>query len=521
MANIFNIRLTATDDATKVINRLNKSTAKLFAPYDKAKQSAGSFFDTLGSNELVKRSSAGLQSIGRSISQIGSSFGMAENSVLASSAGIAARLMQIGGPIGTVAAGAVVAGGAVLAVGVSADKSAQRVDILSKSLGMSATSLQEWEAASKRAGLTSESMDQSLKSLSEHLVNSNAGFDPDASNALEAVGIRIKTMKNGAVDVSAAMMDIAKAMSAIDDPNMQRLFADTLGVGDQIQLLRQGRAAIEEYIRAARQSGQVLSDEQISNNAKQASSYDRLKGSIDGLTTSVGDMFAKFLHVDSIADGIDRVTNKFVKMAQQANEAQTQLKVLRDFDSTIFTRPNTIQSLVSQSASMLPIGLRNNNPGNLRSWAGAGSNGGFATFPTASDGLTAAAKNLLGYQDKYGINTISGIVNRWAPASDGNNVSSYIGDVSKRTGFGAADRLDMHDPKVLTPLLSSIVSHENGQNPYDPQVIAQAVAQAIKESMGGQTVNLKVEGMPPGMSIKQSSSGAVTTGLSFADGGAY
>lgn len=131
-----------------------------------------------------------------------------------------------------------------------------------------------------------------------------------------------------------------------------------------------------------------------------------------------------------------------------------------------------------------PLGIRYNNPGNLRLWPGAavGANG-FSMFPTPEAGIAAAAKNLMAYQDRHGINTIAGIVNRWAPASDGNNVPAYIANLTKQTGFGANQPLNLHDEKTLAPLLSAIIRHENGQQPYSQQQIEQAVK--VQVEIGG------------------------------------
>ncbi len=88
--------------------------------------------------------------------------------------------------------------------------------------------------------------------------------------------------------------------------------------------------------------------------------------------------------------------------------------------------------------SDLHIGLRNNNPGNIRPgdpWLGAiGSNGGFVVFSSIEYGLRALAKDLTN-KIKGGYNTINKIVNRYAPASDNNNPAAYAAKVSEVTGI--------------------------------------------------------------------------------------
>lgn len=121
-----------------------------------------------------------------------------------------------------------------------------------------------------------------------------------------------------------------------------------------------------------------------------------------------------------------------------------------------------------------PRGIRNNNPLNIedgnfaRSMPGyAGSDGRFAKFETQDQGLNAANTLLDTYERKHGLNTVAGIINRWAPASDGNNVSAYAADVSKRLGI---------DPNAPVPkemrqaLIEAMGQHENGV----PVQVAQA-----------------------------------------------
>ena len=120
------------------------------------------------------------------------------------------------------------------------------------------------------------------------------------------------------------------------------------------------------------------------------------------------------------------------------------------------------------TSGALPRGLRNNNPGNIEdgSFARAqpgykGSDGRFAIFATPEAGVNAQS-NLLGSYGAKGINTLSGIINRWAPAADNNNTQAYIGAVSKMTGLDPNQPLDMSDPNLRMKIASAIGKYENG-----------------------------------------------------------
>lgn len=128
-------------------------------------------------------------------------------------------------------------------------------------------------------------------------------------------------------------------------------------------------------------------------------------------------------------------------------------------------------------------GLLNNNPGNIEagsnSWDGqAGSDGRFAKFVTPEHGIRALGKNLLSYQ-RQGYDTVSEIVNRWAPASDGNNTEAYIAALCKKLNVTPNDQLNMSDINTLRQLCAGIIQHENGKQPYSEDQLNTGVSAAL------------------------------------------
>lgn len=113
-----------------------------------------------------------------------------------------------------------------------------------------------------------------------------------------------------------------------------------------------------------------------------------------------------------------------------------------------------------------PRGYRNNNPLNIeagsftKSQPGfTGSDGRFAKFDTMESGVKAA-DNLLNSYEKRGLNTVNGIISRWAPASDGNNVNAYAVNVAKRLGVSPDAPLA---PEQRQQLIAAMAQHENGK----------------------------------------------------------
>lgn len=131
-----------------------------------------------------------------------------------------------------------------------------------------------------------------------------------------------------------------------------------------------------------------------------------------------------------------------------------------------------------------PRGIRNHNPGNIRAgsrteWMGAtGSDGQFVTFESPEAGIRALGRNLLSYADRRGLNTVAGIIGRWAPPNE-NDTGSYVAAVSRATGFAPDKPLDLRDPTVMTKLASAIITHENGGNPYTAEQLQAGVSAAL------------------------------------------
>ncbi len=133
-----------------------------------------------------------------------------------------------------------------------------------------------------------------------------------------------------------------------------------------------------------------------------------------------------------------------------------------------------------------PRGIRNNNPLNIeaggftQSQPGfAGSDGRFAKFEKPEQGV-AAANALLDSYEHRGINTVAGIVNRWAPPGE-NDSGAYVRAVAGKLGLDPNAPV----PRELRPqLIAAMGQHENGrpiqmaQNGVPP--VAQEAATALR-----------------------------------------
>lgn len=115
-----------------------------------------------------------------------------------------------------------------------------------------------------------------------------------------------------------------------------------------------------------------------------------------------------------------------------------------------------------------PRGIRNCNPLNIRfneknNWTGkypkeANNDGEFEQFNFMYQGFLAALK-LIGntYIYRYRLNTLSAIINRWAPAEDGNDPKGYLAKVCAWTGIGGQEPISNHDPRLKNIVMAMAV----------------------------------------------------------------
>ncbi|VVN67556.1 hypothetical protein PS726_00192 [Pseudomonas fluorescens] len=136
-----------------------------------------------------------------------------------------------------------------------------------------------------------------------------------------------------------------------------------------------------------------------------------------------------------------------------------------------------------------PRGVRNCNPGNIdysptTKWVGQLPHdpkieARFCRFDRPENGIRALAKTLLTYYRKHELNTVAGIIGRWAPSSE-NDTKTYASRVlSALRGRGVVEPIDVENAVVLGCLVRSIMHHENGGYPYGEKVIDEGVRRAL------------------------------------------
>lgn len=128
-------------------------------------------------------------------------------------------------------------------------------------------------------------------------------------------------------------------------------------------------------------------------------------------------------------------------------------------------------------------GVRNNNPGNIERVKGVRWQGElplatqtkrdkrFVVFEGPQWGIRAICRVLITYQDKRDaadgskIDSVSDIINRWAPPVE-NNTGAYARAVAGKMGVGINDYIDVYDWDVMRALVVAIIAHECGGHRY-------------------------------------------------------
>lgn len=100
------------------------------------------------------------------------------------------------------------------------------------------------------------------------------------------------------------------------------------------------------------------------------------------------------------------------------------------------------------------------NPGNIRP-VGGGPGSGFQQYGSAEDGLQAIQRQLKIYGEKHGVNTLAGVISRWAPPNE-NNTPALIDNASRMLGIPPDQKINLSDPVQNMMIAAALVRQEQG-----------------------------------------------------------
>jgi hypothetical protein len=153
--------------------------------------------------------------------------------------------------------------------------------------------------------------------------------------------------------------------------------------------------------------------------------------------------------------------------------------------AVMFKNRNTSGDIVEIiKDTFTPRAVRNNNPLNIRisasAWQGKinpSTDSEFEQFSNVQYGFRAGAKTLRTYRSKYGINTVRGIISRWAPSTE-NNTSNYVSFISKQLGISPDLIIDVTNSEMCAQLIYAMSKMEAGSGWFTLDEARQGVALA-------------------------------------------
>ena len=129
---------------------------------------------------------------------------------------------------------------------------------------------------------------------------------------------------------------------------------------------------------------------------------------------------------------------------------------------------------------MLPRGIRNNNPLNIRlnpdnRWQGKvqpkhNSDGAFEQFQDPVMGLRGGGGAVDRAFDRRHLDTVRKLVEVWAPPNE-NDTEACARCVAKASGFGIDEPLDLHDYACLRPEDRVIRAYREHQSHYAIEIV--------------------------------------------------
>jgi TP901 family phage tail tape measure protein len=316
----FVVTITAVDKATASVRKIKASIAGITKPARDIKASFSSFGKEIG-----------LDRVGKSMKSLGTAAADTARSV----ASVITPLTAIAG-LGSIAGIALLAN--------EFGKMGAEVQRTSGVLGVSTDDLQAYRSAAKLAGLSADDMTGSLKSLGRTIEDATYGRNQDALVMMQKFGISLHRTKDGAVDATLALKEVANAIVAQKgNVQAQGLIAGAFGVESLLPLLQKGEKGIEEFVKQARAMGLVFDAQTLAKGQQFNANMLRLEAAATRLKYKFGDALApaveKVLNVvgklvdkygDIVASKVSEYVEKFAKWIDSVDWGKT-TKNIGDF----------------------------------------------------------------------------------------------------------------------------------------------------------------------------------------------
>lgn len=356
-----------------------------------------------------------------------------------------------------------------------ADQSKSQASLGRKSyfFGMSAKGLDAWGHAVGVVGGKLEDVQGTFQNILSAAQDISVGNASPLAGLFTKLNIDLVDAQGNMRSLTDIMLDFSKALKSDEfglSPQQKLRAAQIAGIDENtLNVLLKGpdevRALLKQY-----ESLSGVTEKSVSESQKMVESMAKMSAALDGLSNVIFRNLLPF--VNKLSSFLDRFINKV------------------DYSETPTRKEARGTIRKAQPDGSLPRGIRNNNPGNIKAgdWANAhgatGSDGTFAIFPSMNAGMSAMGALLQSYKTR-GIDTISGIISKYAPRSE-NDTSAYIAQIVKQTGIGAGEHLTNEQ---LSRVQRAMSIHEQGRA-YEGLMYGSAGA-SIQTNIG--TINVQTQ----------------------------
>ncbi|EPY9202576.1 hypothetical protein ACXHVK_002144 [Morganella morganii] len=530
--NAFDFELNADDRASGQITVLEEKIRSLNPALDEARDKL-----KLGGDESV----TGLRGIGDLLRDVSEEAKSGVQSIgdmippLKNFGALAGKLTGIGG------IGALVAGGSKLITSMSEE--GKNITTSAANTGMTVEESTRLSGTLQQKGVSKDDARGQMEGYYEKLSQAVIGKDDQLLASIRSIGADVVRRPDGSADVTNTLLSIEKAIKTLPEHRNWELRDNLKLTPDMIALLREGD--LQGRLNKSDKFGLTMDgefaekmtevDTQLSEagakltgkmNQIQKSLYEFIDspsiipdfGDLDGAMKNIreselriNDTEDNFYHGDKRQD--------IIRWAAKDKEYRDSLSWFEDLRMTALDPDDKMYTDIynkwsdkweeqrerAEAGKNKPAlnskvpdnwvqdeqynpnrrGLRNNNPGNLIAAPNStgydyGNDHRYVKFGSSRDGIAAMSRQLM-LDAEDGLNTFDGLLQKYAPAKAKNNTQGYIDRVSKGTGFGPHEPLNMHDPNVLAKVIPHMIKVENIEQPYSYQEVMDGIMDSIMD----------------------------------------
>ncbi len=189
-----------------------------------------------------------------------------------------------------IAAGAAAGAGALMGIASKAADTTDRIDKLSQRLGMSREGFQEWDFVLSQAGVSIDSMQNGMKTLSQRMNDAVEGSGKGVE-LFEKLGVSVQDTSGKIKSQEQVFDESIAALQGMEAGIEKAALAQELfgrNGQDLLPLLNSEAGSVDELKQKAHELGLVIGDEAIDSGVKFTDTLDQVKRSFGNVVAVVG-----------------------------------------------------------------------------------------------------------------------------------------------------------------------------------------------------------------------------------------